>query len=241
MIVEYGHDHRRPRHGCDRNRANCRDGRAVWRTFSASHLYARASSSTACAGRIPRRTLPADLPRRKPGMKAIGTGHAFGVLWKDLEVVRHGGPPQLQFHNAAARHFARLGASRALSTITHTDSLALHTSFWWAKRRRLILAAEPALTLSAAAIRPRKGRSAPAAASSRPLRLTRRAIRDQRTTLDPCVADVGALRPFRSLAEPSTQRSSRRGRQNHHERQGQPTRQAGRRRASLSPMARSTD
>ena len=43
---------------------------------------------------------------KEAGMKAIGTGHAFGVLWKDLEVIRHGGPPQLQFHNAAAGHFA---------------------------------------------------------------------------------------------------------------------------------------
>jgi holo-[acyl-carrier protein] synthase len=62
---------------------------------------------------------------KEAGMKAIGTGHAFGVLWRDLEVVRQGGPPQLQFHNAAARHFERLGASRALLTITHTDTLAL--------------------------------------------------------------------------------------------------------------------
>lgn len=62
---------------------------------------------------------------KEAGMKAIGTGHAFGVLWKDLEVVRRGGPPQLQFHNAAGEHFARLGAARALLTITHTDTLAL--------------------------------------------------------------------------------------------------------------------
>ena len=62
---------------------------------------------------------------KEAGMKAIGTGHAFGVLWRELEVVRHGGPPQLQFHNAAGQHFARLGATRALLTITHTDALAL--------------------------------------------------------------------------------------------------------------------
>jgi holo-[acyl-carrier protein] synthase len=61
---------------------------------------------------------------KEAGMKAIGTGHAFGVLWRDLEVVRHGGPPQLRFHNAAGEHFARLGATRALLTITHTDTLA---------------------------------------------------------------------------------------------------------------------
>lgn len=62
---------------------------------------------------------------KEAGMKAIGTGHSRGVLWRDLEVVRHGGPPQLLFHNAAGEHFARLGAGRALLTITHTDTLAL--------------------------------------------------------------------------------------------------------------------
>ena len=62
---------------------------------------------------------------KEAGMKAIGTGHAFGVLWRDLEVVRRGGPPQLQFHIAAGEHFRRLGATRALLTITHTDTLAL--------------------------------------------------------------------------------------------------------------------
>ncbi len=72
---------------------------------------------------------------KEAGMKAIGTGHAFGVLWKDLEVVRPGGPPQLKFHNAAGDHFARLGASKALLTITHTDSLAL---------AHVILVGEPA-------------------------------------------------------------------------------------------------
>ncbi len=61
---------------------------------------------------------------KEAGMKAIGTGHAFGVLWRDLEVVRGGGPPHLKFHNAAGDHFRRLGATRALLTITHTDTLA---------------------------------------------------------------------------------------------------------------------
>ncbi len=75
--------------------------------------------------RYPAPHLAGRFAAKEAGMKAIGTGHAFGVLWRDLEVVRQGGPPQLQFHNAAARHFERLGASRALLTITHTDTLAL--------------------------------------------------------------------------------------------------------------------
>ena len=39
---------------------------------------------------------------KEAAMKALGTGHAFGVLWKDVEVVRRGGPPQLQLHGGAA-------------------------------------------------------------------------------------------------------------------------------------------
>jgi holo-[acyl-carrier protein] synthase len=75
--------------------------------------------------KYPAQHLAGRFAAKEAGMKAIGTGHAFGVLWRDLEVVRRGGPPQLQFHNAAGDHFRRLGATRALLTITHTDTLAL--------------------------------------------------------------------------------------------------------------------
>ncbi len=63
---------------------------------------------------------------KEAGMKALGTGHSHGVLWKDVEVVRlPGGPPQLRFHGAAARRAAALGGIRTLLTITHSESLAL--------------------------------------------------------------------------------------------------------------------
>lgn len=62
---------------------------------------------------------------KEAGMKALGTGHSHGVLWRDLEVVRHGGPPQLQFHGGAARRFAAIGGRSSLLTITHSDDLAL--------------------------------------------------------------------------------------------------------------------
>jgi holo-[acyl-carrier protein] synthase len=58
-------------------------------------------------------------------MKALGTGHSQGVLWRDVEVVRHGGPPQLQLHGGAARRFASMGGTSSLLTITHSDALAL--------------------------------------------------------------------------------------------------------------------
>jgi holo-[acyl-carrier protein] synthase len=62
---------------------------------------------------------------KEAGMKAIGTGHSRGVLWRDIEVVRHGGPPQLKFHNRAADHFAALGATQAFVTLTHAETLAI--------------------------------------------------------------------------------------------------------------------
>jgi holo-[acyl-carrier protein] synthase len=62
---------------------------------------------------------------KEAGMKAIGTGHSAGVLWRDIEVVRQVGPPQLQFHGAARRHFEQLGAKQAFLSITHAEAIAL--------------------------------------------------------------------------------------------------------------------
>jgi holo-[acyl-carrier protein] synthase len=62
---------------------------------------------------------------KEAAMKALGTGHSQGVLWRDIEVVRQGGPPQLRFHGGAGRRFAAMNATRSLLTITHSDALAL--------------------------------------------------------------------------------------------------------------------
>ncbi len=53
-------------------------------------------------------------------MKALGTGRARGVLWRDIEVVRHGGPPTLALHGGARRRFDELGGSGTLLTLTHS-------------------------------------------------------------------------------------------------------------------------
>lgn len=62
---------------------------------------------------------------KEAAMKALGTGHSQGVLWRDVEVVRRGGPPQLQLHGGAARRFAAMGGRSSLLTITHSDTLAM--------------------------------------------------------------------------------------------------------------------
>jgi holo-[acyl-carrier protein] synthase len=58
-------------------------------------------------------------------MKALGTGHAHGVIWKDVEVVRSGGPPKLVLHGGAARRAEQMHVTGSLLTITHSDALAM--------------------------------------------------------------------------------------------------------------------
>ncbi len=62
---------------------------------------------------------------KEAAMKALGTGHALGVMWRDIEVVRGGGPPRIEFHGGALRRFRELGATGSLLTITHSDALAM--------------------------------------------------------------------------------------------------------------------
>jgi holo-[acyl-carrier protein] synthase len=62
---------------------------------------------------------------KEAAMKALGTGHSQGVLWRDVEVVRLGGPPRLQLHGGAGERFARIGGRTSLLTITHSDDLAI--------------------------------------------------------------------------------------------------------------------
>src|SRR5580765_4554530 len=62
---------------------------------------------------------------KEAAMKALGTGHSRGVLWKDIEVVRLSGPPQLRFHGGAGRRLEMIGGRSALLTITHSNDLAM--------------------------------------------------------------------------------------------------------------------
>jgi holo-[acyl-carrier protein] synthase len=62
---------------------------------------------------------------KEAAMKALGTGLTRGVTWRDIEVVRGGGPPRLLLRGGALRHFQKLGATSSLVTITHAETLAL--------------------------------------------------------------------------------------------------------------------
>jgi holo-[acyl-carrier protein] synthase len=75
--------------------------------------------------KVPAIHLAGRFAAKEAAMKALGTGHSHGVLWRDIEVVRDGGPPQLRLHGGAGRRFAALGGASSLLTITHSDDLAL--------------------------------------------------------------------------------------------------------------------
>jgi holo-[acyl-carrier protein] synthase len=62
---------------------------------------------------------------KEAAMKALGTGHSRGVIWKDVEVFRVSGPPQLRLHGEAGRLADRMNVRRSLLTITHSDQLAM--------------------------------------------------------------------------------------------------------------------
>lgn len=62
---------------------------------------------------------------KEAAMKALGTGHSRGVLWKDIEVIRVSGPPQLRLHGGAAAHASRMRVRSSLLTITHSETLAM--------------------------------------------------------------------------------------------------------------------
>ena len=75
--------------------------------------------------RVPAMHFAGRFAAKEAAMKALGTGHSHGVLWRDVEVVRRGGPPQLQLHGGAERRLLAIGGRRSLVTITHTDTLAM--------------------------------------------------------------------------------------------------------------------
>jgi holo-[acyl-carrier protein] synthase len=59
-------------------------------------------------------------------MKALGTGWAEGVAWREIEVINNeGGAPALRLDGRALERMRELGAKRAHLSLTHTRDLAV--------------------------------------------------------------------------------------------------------------------
>ena len=58
-------------------------------------------------------------------MKALGTGHSRGVLWKDIEVFRQGATAATAVARRRRAALRQMRARRSLLTITHSEALAM--------------------------------------------------------------------------------------------------------------------
>ena len=61
---------------------------------------------------------------KEAAMKALGTGHSQGVLWRDVEVVRARRSAATAVSRRRGRRFDAMGGRSSLLTITHSETLA---------------------------------------------------------------------------------------------------------------------
>ncbi|HHO75983.1 MAG TPA: holo-ACP synthase [Deltaproteobacteria bacterium] len=57
--------------------------------------------------------------------KALGTGMLTGIAFKDIEVVKHLGPPCITLHNRAEAMMKKLNISKIHLSISHDAGLAI--------------------------------------------------------------------------------------------------------------------
>lgn len=70
--------------------------------------------------------LAARFAAKEAGMKALGTGLAGGVTWRDFAVGREpSGKPLLKLSGVAAQLAMRLGVRKIHLTLTHTAAVAM--------------------------------------------------------------------------------------------------------------------
>jgi holo-[acyl-carrier protein] synthase len=63
---------------------------------------------------------------KEAAMKALGTGWADGVRWRDIEIVRdEKGAPTLRLHGRALERMHEIGARRAHVSLTHSQETAM--------------------------------------------------------------------------------------------------------------------
>lgn len=89
-------------------------------TFSPAELaYCRAQKS-------PWTHLAARFAAREAALKALGTGLAGEIAWRDVEVTRDpAGAPGLVFRGALLEAVSRAGLKRSTVSLSHTDTYAI--------------------------------------------------------------------------------------------------------------------
>ena len=94
-----------------------RFGRRVFTETEIEYCELRASKLASYAARF---------AAKEAAMKALGTGWAEGVGWREIEVVRaESGAPVIKLHGRALERMRELGAARAHVSLTHSRDIAM--------------------------------------------------------------------------------------------------------------------
>ena len=96
------------------------------RPLMVDRLFSGAERRLAGSRSDPVPTLAARFAAKEAAMKALGTGWARGVRWRDIEVANApGGKPSLHLEGVARQIADRLGVKNISLSITHSGNLAL--------------------------------------------------------------------------------------------------------------------
>lgn len=102
-------------------------GHARWGERFRQRVYTAGEIAYCARRRRHAESFAARFAAKEAVMKALGTGYAKGVWWRDIEVVRAGGPPRIVLRGGAAARAAALGITRWHLTLTHTAGQAMAT------------------------------------------------------------------------------------------------------------------
>ena len=111
---------RRDRHASDRRRC-C----SVTATVSCGGSSPSGEIAYCTRRRDPVPHLAGRFAAKEAAMKALGTGHSRGVLWKDIEVVRAAVRRNCGCTAAPPRRAESMHVRRSLVTITHAETVAI--------------------------------------------------------------------------------------------------------------------
>ena len=98
---------------------------ARWQERFLERVFTDAEIAYCRARRDPVPHFAARFAAKEAALKALGTGWAHGLAFRQVEVTRdERGAPGLRFHDAAAARARALGVERALLSITHDGAVA---------------------------------------------------------------------------------------------------------------------
>ena len=105
-----------------------RIGRAAERhgTRFLRRLFTAAETDYCCSQGAPSQHLAGRFAAKEAVLKALGTGWAGGIRWRDIEVTNGpSGAPNVRLHGSAARRAEELGIDEIFISIAHTAQHAV--------------------------------------------------------------------------------------------------------------------